>query len=420
MDRRAFLTAAVTGPALAQVSTAGLPLIQLREQFQRELFDEFVPFMDRYIIDHELGGFCCHADRDGTRLSGEKVTWYQGRGVWVYAFLYNHFGRDERYLEVARKAARFLERTRPPADQFRPLKYDREGKPITPADPEVYSDLFVAEGFAEYSAATGERAYWDEAKRILMRCMEEYERPDYAADVSRGRYLAPNDQPFPGARVVGVWMLSMRVATGMLRMRADAGLEKIARRSTDAVLGPHYNREWRLNWELLNHDFTPPTNAFGRQAYLGHSMETFWMIMDEALRRKDRALFNTAAERFRRHVDVAWDHVYGGVFDNLADVDRYVWGMEKYLWAQLEVLIGALLAFQQTGAEWAGEMFSRMHAHVQERYSLKKHGLPLYMFSGDRKMTFTRHSERIENYHLPRYLMLCLIMLEQMTGKRAA
>ncbi len=38
------------------------------------------------------------------------------------------------------------------------------------------------------------------------------------------------------------------------------------------------------------------------------------MLLDEALRLQDQALFATLAERFRRHVEVAEDRVYGGVF----------------------------------------------------------------------------------------------------------
>ena len=414
LDRREFLGASAAVP-LAGASVAGLPVAALRDQFRRELFDEFLPFMDRFIVDHERGGFMCNADRDGTRLSGDKVTWYQGRGLWVYSYLYGHFGREKRYLEVARKALDFLERTRPKdPESMRPIKYDREGRPITGPDPEVYSDLFVAEGLAEYSAAVGQRSYWDEAKRILLHCVRVYDRPDFAAELSRADYLGPNTKPFPGARVGGVWMLLTRLATQMLRMHADAEIEAVGRRAVDAVMGPHYNPAWGLNWELLNHDLTPPKDEFGRQAYLGHAIETFWMIMDEALRRGDRKLFTTASERFHRHVDVAWDDVYGGILDDLIDVDRNLWGQDKYLWAQLEVLIGSLLVVEQTGAEWAAEMFTRMHRYVEDKYALRQRGLPLFIFSADRKATFVRHSNRIENYHLPRYLMLCLEMLERM------
>ena len=69
IGRRAFLGALGTVPAgmmlagegSGQTSAAskavGLSLKSLRDQYRRDLYDDFLPFMDRYVIDHELGGF---------------------------------------------------------------------------------------------------------------------------------------------------------------------------------------------------------------------------------------------------------------------------------------------------------------------------------------------------------------------------
>src|SRR5262245_2240860 len=34
-----------------------LPLKQLRDQYRRDLFTDFLPFMEKYVIDPEFGGF---------------------------------------------------------------------------------------------------------------------------------------------------------------------------------------------------------------------------------------------------------------------------------------------------------------------------------------------------------------------------
>ena len=69
--------AAVGGSALL-----GLSLSHLCEKFHRELCVDFVPFRDRDISDQASGWFIRNADRDAP--AGEKVTWHQGRGPWVY------------------------------------------------------------------------------------------------------------------------------------------------------------------------------------------------------------------------------------------------------------------------------------------------------------------------------------------------
>ena len=43
--------------------------------------------MEKYVIDHVYGGFMCNTDRDGTNITQDKNTWYEGRGIWVYSFL---------------------------------------------------------------------------------------------------------------------------------------------------------------------------------------------------------------------------------------------------------------------------------------------------------------------------------------------
>jgi len=45
---------------------AGRTLEDLREEYRHWLFDDFLPFMDKYVIDYQYGGFICEVDRDGT------------------------------------------------------------------------------------------------------------------------------------------------------------------------------------------------------------------------------------------------------------------------------------------------------------------------------------------------------------------
>src|SRR5262245_31984411 len=87
---------------------AGMTLRELRDSLHTELFDVILPFWDKHGIDHEFGGVMCSLDYDGTLVNTEKLLWFQGRALWVYSHLYNHFGQDPRHLEVARKTKDFL------------------------------------------------------------------------------------------------------------------------------------------------------------------------------------------------------------------------------------------------------------------------------------------------------------------------
>lgn len=416
-------TAAVWQPSVAAVAQrrrspvkSRLPLRALRDQYRKDLFDDFLPFMEKYVIDPEFGGFRCNTDHLGNRLNDNKSSWFEGRGTWVYSFLYNNLRREQKYLDVARRSIDLVMKIEPRGDDLWPKEITREGEALTSADGEVYGDIFIAEGLAEFSKATGDRSPWEKAKQILLKCVRLYDRPDYRPRIGQ-TYLGPSARPFPGARIQGVWMTLVRTATQMLEMRPDAEIEAIAKRCVEAIVNHHYNPEFGLINELLNHDLSRPANEYAQLVYTGHCIENLWMLMLEAVRLRDEPLFDTLAAWFKRHVEVAWDDVYGGVFRNLQNVDRNVWLVDKVLWAQEEVLIGSLLIFERRGHGWAAEVFERTNAYVRDKFVLKNHGSPLWMYAADRKVTyeaFLKMPKRVENFHHPRHLMLNLLRLERM------
>jgi N-acylglucosamine 2-epimerase len=435
VSRRAFLGAVGSAPAAlvsaaspsAQTPSAtrrhtsglrlaGYTLAELRDLYRRDLFDDYLPFVDRHVFDHERGGFMCEVDLDGRRISTNKSSWFDGRGLWVHAFLYNHFGRDAKQLAMARKTADFLLQTQPAgADDLWPKTYTREGQPVMSSDGEIYGDLFVAEGFAEYAEATGDRKSATIARDLVLKCVRLYDRPDYRPTIGR-TYLGPEARPFPGGRILGAWMVLLRVCTQMLARHPDPAIDGIARRAVDAIMHAHFNPDFELFNELLNHDHSRPDNEYAQLVYTGHCVEVLWMVLHEARRRRDTALFDAAAARFRRHIVVAWDDVFGGVFRNLQHVERNVWLTDKVLWAQEEVLIGTLFLVE-AGVEWAAEEFSRMYRYVRATYPLSGRGAPNWMYAGNRRMaaaSFLAMPRRLENYHHPRHLMLNLLVLERL------
>ena len=92
------------------------------------------------------GGVCCSLGYDGARLNDEKFVWFQGRGLWVYSFLYNHLKADPAYLEVARKTKEFLLAHAPQPDGTWASKLSREGRVLAP-ESALYGRYFAIEGF---------------------------------------------------------------------------------------------------------------------------------------------------------------------------------------------------------------------------------------------------------------------------------
>lgn len=403
-------------------------LRQLARQYERDIFKDFFPFLNKHVVDHKLGGFMTNVDRDGTLLKTTKNTWYCGRGIWAYSFLYNNFDKRQKYLDIAEKAVRFIMRHPPEGDHLWAAEFTKEGEPIIvegqfiggtyyPVSEEVSGDLFIANGLAEYSKAAGDAGYWDQAKEIVLKCVRIFDRPDYAPNAAQV-YLGKDAPSLPGARLMGVAMLLLNVTQQMLEHRDDAELAAVNERAVRSILDKHYNPEYGLFNEVLNHDYTRPDNIYRHLVYTGHAIETMWMMIYEGYRRKDKELFRRASELFKRHLEIAWDQVFGGFFRGLKDVQANLWILDKPLWTQEEVLIGTLFVIEHAGEEWAQEWFARTFAYVQDKFSLRQHGFSLYDDWPDRLATFVPHHTRVEIFHHPRHLMQNLLSLRRLIERR--
>ena len=383
----------------------------LRDHYRHYLFEEYLPFWQRHGIDHELGGFMCAIDHDGTRSSDSKYTWYQGRGLWTYSYLYRHFGGDEQ-LEVARRAKDFLLRHGRDECGDWVQSLTRAGKVESPATSRGYATLFVAEGMQAYAHATGDGEAMEVAQQALWRGLEQFDDPERSVDEG---YIPFS---YKGQRPLGSHMVLILILTQMLEQVQDERLEALSDRVVDAIVNKYWNPEYRLMNEVLAHDYTRPDDANESFVYLGHAIETLWMLLPEALRRGDRALFELVAERFRRHLEVSWDDVYGGFLRALDVHGAYVY--DKVLWLQEEVMIGCLILLEHTDWDWPAQWFERTFDYVEERFSLRPHGFPLYLYSGDRTVRFVEHVTRKENYHHPRCVMRNVLALERIIERGGA
>ena len=411
-------------PAAAFSELSGDALKKLRDHYRDELFNIQLPFWDQHGIDHEHGGFMTALDYDGTRLKDNKYHWYQGRGIWVYSYLYNHLGSDPHHLEIARKAKDFWLRHALQDDGWYAVDLSRDGKILTPFNDDVYGMYFFAEGLQEYAAAAGDNEARDLAIHLVKKLFPYISRPEF-----QDKYA-----PHAGARIQGNWMLNLQTCTQILNRGHDPEIERIADFSVDAILHKHHNPDIGLTNEYRNHDFSP-IESEKNKSLLGHCAQCLWMVMDEALRRGDQAMFDLAAQHLGQHLDIGWDHVYGGLPEWInVDAGCYEWPpiqladdrpelrltgeyfYYKSMWAQQEVLVSTLKVYEHTGAPWAARYFTLAQDIADNKYSLRRFGHPGYSLGEDRLFSIKRshRGARQDNYHPLRRLMMNLLALERM------
>lgn len=382
-------------------------LSNLKEQYHQYLFDDFLPFMDNHIVDKKFGGFLCHTDRKGYNISTHKRTWYDGRGIWIYSFLYEHFNHDERYLKVAKKTIDLVLKIQPENNNFWPDTYTKEGCALSNKSGDIYGGLFVAEGLIAFARASGEDSYLAKAKEIFFSAVNKYDEKDY-------QYAPHYDSEKMGIeapRILGHWMVFLNISRQILEQDADPKVKEISDRCIDALLKHHLQSDTYLMIEYLHHDFSVPAGKYQQFSYIGHAIEVLWMLMEEADRREDQTLFNQAAKLFKRHVEVAWDNVYGGVFHCIYNIDKNDWLLDKVLWAQEEVMNGLMILIEKNNDEWAQRWLSHLWEYLHNTFILQDNTFRLWINGGDRKLIKHHQINRFENYHHPRHLMLNIMRL---------
>lgn len=387
-------------------SIGGISLQQLRADYRSELFERFLPNMEKWVIDHDLGGFMCDLDiENGVRLSSNKRAWFEGRGIWLYSFLYNNFGQDSRFLEIAKKSKDFILKHQPTGEGFWVSSFTREGKDLSgPGD--IFGDLYIAEGLAEYAKASGEEEYFSLAKKVLFNCVSQYD--------SAGYLYASEKTPAP--RVLNHWMIILRNSTQMLEQKHDDEIDDLAKRCVKAIMGHHLNPEYNLLNITLSHNLGRILQGkYSQETSFGLGVQSLWMVMFEALRKKDTQLFDEAKALFKRHVEVARDTVYGGYFWSMDHVNDQVFRLGKTLSIHDEVLIGALFLIEHTNDTWAEECFTATYQYINGKFINPRYAFAIE--SGDRKM-LEHNRKGVGIYHHPRQLMLNLLAFERIIERK--
>ena len=414
----------------SEVQLAGRSLLELRQWYYDQLFQVILPFWDQHGIDHENGGIMCSLDYDGTLLNTGKNLWFLGRAIWVYSFLYNNFGKNPQFLEVARKTKEFVFKYALQKDGWWAEELSREGKVLRPFSGDTEGMYHLAEGLHEYATASGDDQSREAAFALLKKLFRDFDSPAYRYRGADFPYLWSSQR---AVRPQGLWFLNLHIATQMLERGNDPEIATIADRSLDAIMNRHYNPDIGLNTEMLYYDFTRPKEE-AQKSRFGHCVEALWMVMNEANRRKDEALWKTCAERIHHHLNIGWDYIYGGLSQWInVDHPSYQWPVEtppgttqqlhftgeyeymKCLWCQSEALVATLNVFERTGAEWAAEYFGMAHQIINQKFWQKERGYPAgYMLFADRRMTLQPHVGRQDNYHPIRQLMLNILTLDRM------
>ena len=385
----------------------------------------YFPFWERGGHDAELGGFMCYLHPDGTVQDPRKDIWYQGRGIWVYSHYFNTFpGSPDRHwlLTRARMARDFMVRHMHRGDGTWLTTVNRAGQPTgsiaIDRSNNIYGALFAAVGLIALAKAMGSEEDLELARLSLHKSVERYEDPAYAG------VSAPGVEE-SGLRAQGHSFMFVWVIPQLLELSGDPVLAAVLDEHLEALHSRFWNPLHGISNEVLYHDYSriPSQEDF---MVPGHSIEAQWMGMMAARQRGQSQLEAAFRQRMRRLVEISWDEEYGGTCDtayHAVETDEHPAGPVtgiKTMWAQTEVCIGTLLAYELSGEEWARDWFNHSWNYLQQRMTTP-HGV--WRQAVDRQGRDQQREGispyRMGNFHQPRCLMYLMESLRRQMGWRS-
>jgi N-acylglucosamine 2-epimerase len=380
------------------------------------LFGHVLPFWEKHGFDPQGGILTCIAD-NGEVQSTDKWLWSQWRAVWVFARLYNTLGREPKWLAHARSIAEFcLKHGWLEAEQGWALLLAQDGS-VRRRNESIYTDGFAVYALGELFRATKEGRYraWAcrTADAVLERLKQPYDR------------LPHFPYPIPaGAKPHGIPMFWSFTLAELGEILGEPRYFTAARRFSEEVFRDFYRADSDRIVEFVRQDggeFTPPQ---GTVTVPGHAIEDMWFQLHvfRSVGWAD-APRELALRLMRRHLELGWDPVHGGL---LLAVDRdgreevgWQFADTKLWWPQTEALYATLLGWQATGDrayyDWYEKIWALCLGHYVDwengewRQKLNRNLTP---------MTGVVALPVKDPFHLPRSLILQIELLEGMGKER--
>jgi N-acylglucosamine 2-epimerase len=402
----------VTADLLTPSSRAALAAV-----YRDALLGDVIPFWLRHGLDRDRGGYLTALDRDGTVIDTDKSVWFQGRGAWTFATLYNTVEKNPEWLAAAASGVEFLRRHGAAPTGKLYFIVTRDGRPLRMRR-YAYSESFAAMAGAAYAKAAGDGRAAEEAVRYFDAYL------DYSFTPGR---MPPKVEPETrAAKGVGPLMFCLLTAQ---ELREQLGDVRVRGRSCT---------EW-IDWSIgeIERDFVKPEHEAlmevvgpggevldhfdGRQLNPGHAIECAWFVMHEGKLRGDARLVRLGLTVLDWMWERGWDEECGGLFyfrDLRGLPVQDYWHDMKFWWPHCEALIATLLAWTLTG----DEKYARRHRQVHE-WSFRHFPDPEfgewygYLHRDGRVSVPLKGNMWKGPYHLPRALWYCRKLLEEVAAR---
>lgn len=389
----------------------------LAEKYREALLGDVIPFWQRHGLDRDHGGFLTSLDRDGTVIDTDKSIWFQGRGAWTFATLFNTVEQKPEWLDAARSGVEFLRRYGSGPGGKLYFTVTRDGRPLRMRR-YVYSESFAAIANAAFARATGDSRSADDAVAFFHNYLSHSFDPGGI----------PPKLDAASRPMMGIGPLMIGIATAQ-ELRANLGDVVVKGRTCTAWIDWAIDRIERFflkpahealmevvgpNGEIIDH-------FDGRQLNPGHALECAWFVLHEGRLRSDQRYIRLGLTILDWMWKRGWDEEFGGIF-YFRDVRglpvQEYWHDMKFWWPHCEAIIATLLAWALTGdakyARWHRQVHEWSFRHFPDAEFGEWYG---YLHRDGRISTRLKGNMWKGPFHLPRMLWYCWKLLGADAGK---
>ena len=333
--------------------------------YKGELLRNVMPFWMKHGFDRKNGGVYTCLDRDGSLMDSTKSVWPQGRFGWMTAYAYNHVEKNPEWLAASKSCCEFLE-----AHCF-----DKDGRAYFEVTAEgvglrkrryLFSECFAAIAYAEYSLASGDKAWARKALALFRRIRRFRTNPK--------KWTPSKYEPVVEAQGHSLTMILINVANVLKQVSADPALDAQITESVDLIRKYFIHPEFKAVLETVGPNGEFIDTLAGRVINPGHCIETSWFLMDVAVARNDKTLLKTALQVLDWSWDWGWDKKYGGIisFKDCRNLPPQCYEQDmKFWWPQCETIIATAYAYKLTGdkkyEKWHKLISDWSWAHLKDK-----------------------------------------------------
>jgi N-acylglucosamine 2-epimerase len=379
--------------------------------YRAELLERTVPFWLKHALDRERGGILTCISDEGQVISTDKYMWSQLRAIWTFSALFNKIESRQEWLDAAWQLFNFAKQ-HGRDDQGRwVFAVDASGKVLQGAT-SIYADGFAIYGLTELARATGDQDAIALALETYDNVQQRLARP--------GSY---ETAPYPileGVKAHGVSMIFSLVFHELGLLLKDEAILAAGLAQAEEVMTAFLQADSGLIHEYVTLDNKLIDSPQGRAIVPGHAIEAMWFMIHIYQHWGNRQRIDEALAAIQHHIDYGWDEVYEGILlsrDAGGGEPWWPFAESKLWWPHTEALYALLLAYEQSGEEWALAWFGRVHDYAFSHYPVSIYGeWTQKLDRRGKKFTQTVALPVKDPFHLPRSLIYCTQTLKRLAA----